>query len=84
MQGGGEVQAGPSGTATPVPPPPVVRGGRPLFPPFLPDCARRMRKKLQPCAWRHVLQKSVHVNPGSCMRRYNLSSHEKGELEILY
>eukprot|EP00966_Prymnesium_polylepis_P291976 6743080-Prymnesium_polylepis.1 len=31
MQGGGEVQAGPSGTATPAC---GVCGGRPLFPPF--------------------------------------------------
>eukprot|EP00966_Prymnesium_polylepis_P302049 6978574-Prymnesium_polylepis.1 len=42
MQGGGEVQAGPSGTASATPAC-GVRGGGPLFAPFS-DCARRVRK----------------------------------------
>eukprot|EP00966_Prymnesium_polylepis_P108750 2517554-Prymnesium_polylepis.1 len=42
MQGGGEVQAGTSGNATPAC---GARGGRPLFPAFARlDCARRMTK----------------------------------------
>eukprot|EP00966_Prymnesium_polylepis_P292795 6762411-Prymnesium_polylepis.1 len=65
MQGGGEMQAGPSGTATPAC---GARGGRPLFPPFARSCAPH-EKKLQPCAWRH-LAKVGPMDPGSCMRRY--------------
>eukprot|EP00966_Prymnesium_polylepis_P230416 5331673-Prymnesium_polylepis.1 len=72
LQGGREVQAGPSETATPAC---GARGGRPLFAPFaylLPDCARRMtmRKELQPCAWCHVA-KVGPMDPGSCMRLYS-------------
>eukprot|EP00966_Prymnesium_polylepis_P283646 6553173-Prymnesium_polylepis.1 len=51
MQGGGGVQAGPSGTAAPAY---GARGGRPIFAADARLSARRMRKKLQPCAWRHV------------------------------
>eukprot|EP00966_Prymnesium_polylepis_P018847 434126-Prymnesium_polylepis.1 len=57
MQGGGEVQAGPSGTATPAC---VVRaGGRPLSPPFARSCAPHEKKtatlRVAPC----MLRKSV-------------------------
>eukprot|EP00966_Prymnesium_polylepis_P171770 3972530-Prymnesium_polylepis.1 len=62
MKGGGEVQAGPSGTATPAR---GARGGRPLFAPFARLCApHRMRKKLQPFAWRHVAKVSANMGPG--------------------
>ena len=65
MQGGGEVQAGPSGTATPAC---GARGGRPLFAPFARLCAPN-EEKLQPCAWRHVA-KVGPTEPASCMRCY--------------
>ena len=51
-------------------PPPVVRVGDVRF--LLACarlCARRMRKKLQPCAWRHVA-KVGPTDPASCMRCY--------------
>eukprot|EP00966_Prymnesium_polylepis_P025014 576690-Prymnesium_polylepis.1 len=41
MPGGGEVQAGPSGTTTPAC---GARGGRPLFPPFARSCAPHEKK----------------------------------------
>ena len=50
-------------------PPPVVRVGDVRFLLLVPDCARRMRKKLQPCAWRHVA-KVGPTDPASCMRCY--------------
>eukprot|EP00966_Prymnesium_polylepis_P193449 4484002-Prymnesium_polylepis.1 len=46
MQGGGEVQAGPSGTATPAC---GMRGGRPLFPPFARLCAPHENKTATLC-----------------------------------
>eukprot|EP00966_Prymnesium_polylepis_P305442 7058188-Prymnesium_polylepis.1 len=52
MQGGGEVQAGPSGTATPAC---AARGGRPLFAAFARLCAPHMSKELQP--------RTLHVAP---------------------
>ena len=68
IQGGGEVYSCRPDRRGP-PPPPVVRVGDVRFSLLLPDCARRMRKKMQPCAWRHVA-KVGPMDPGSCMRRY--------------
>eukprot|EP00966_Prymnesium_polylepis_P065124 1511505-Prymnesium_polylepis.1 len=66
MQGGGEVQAGPSGTATL-----WCAWGTSAFYCFCPIvvCARRMRNELQPCALCQVA-KVGPMDPGSCMRRY--------------
>eukprot|EP00966_Prymnesium_polylepis_P107892 2498199-Prymnesium_polylepis.1 len=67
MHGDGEVQAGPSGTATPAC---GARMGRPRFPAFARLCApheKRCRTELQPCAWRYVA-KVGPMDPGSCMR----------------
>eukprot|EP00966_Prymnesium_polylepis_P258832 5977856-Prymnesium_polylepis.1 len=68
MQGGGEVEAGPSGTVTPAC---GARGGRPLFPPFAPIVRAPHEKKTatSPCACRHVAKVGA-MDPGSCMRRY--------------
>eukprot|EP00966_Prymnesium_polylepis_P327674 7383526-Prymnesium_polylepis.1 len=63
MQGGREVQARPSETATLTC---GACGGGLLFAPLnlLPDCARRVRKEL-PCAWHHVAKVGT-MDSGSC------------------